>query len=98
MPARETMDYEDVLQDLGREALKVGRGDIKVGGIASDPNYVKLASMAKTSEEPQKPQDTAAQNSSELFHQVFSHPEDSPQRLQAFSKYLKALRDEHASR
>lgn len=31
-----------------------------------------------------------------LLVEAFTHPQGSPQRLQVFSKFLKALRDENA--
>jgi len=41
-------------------------------------------------------QPTSAPKSKALLVEAFTHPQDSPQRLQVFSKFLKALRDENA--
>jgi hypothetical protein len=37
-----------------------------------------------------------APKSRELLAKALQHPEGSPDRLQVFSEYLNALRDEHA--
>lgn len=85
MPARETTDFDDPHVALF-EAAEAASEFVIIEPMVHRPK--------KAAE--QQPPTSARPKSKALLAETFTHPQGSPQRLQVFSKFLKALRDENA--